>query len=196
MMGFAALAGTTPAVRADGPPPTHIAVVNLREAYSKLAETKDVQAHLSKMQDDFNAMQTSHKAQLDDFTHQVSNLKPGSPQHGEMMDKMDDMQLDFKRQEALQQVKMQRIANHHIIDAYREIQAAVADIAKKRGFDLVIVNNDTELPDNAGDISNQETVVNLVFGRNVLYASDKISITADVVTAVDAARAAAPAAAK
>jgi Skp family chaperone for outer membrane proteins len=96
------------------------------------------------------------------------------------------MQLDYKRLETLQQVKMVRAQNHQIVEAYKAIQATVADIAKKRGFDLVLVNNDAEVPDNAGDIANQETVANLVFGRNVLYTSEKINITAEVVTAVDA----------
>jgi Skp family chaperone for outer membrane proteins len=194
VLGLAAMMAVTPVTHAQGAPSgTKVAVVNLREAYSKLAGTKELQSHLGKMQSDLEAMQNSHKAQIEDFQHQINNVKVNSQQHSDMMDKLDDMQLDFKRQETLQQVKMVRAQNHQIVAAYKAIQGTVADLAKKRGFDLVLVNTDTDVPDNAGDIANQETVANLIFGRNVLFASDKINITADVITAVDAGSGAAPA---
>ncbi len=193
MLSLAAVTVPSSVAHAQAAGPAKIAVVNLREVYQKLAETGDLQKKLQGMNEDLSRMQTSHKAQIDDFQHQITQVKVESSQHDEMMAKLDDMQLDFKRLETLQQVKMVREQNHQIIHAFNAIQATVADMAKREGYDLVLVNNDTDVPANAGDIANQETVANLVFNRNVLFAGDKANITAKVIASVDAGHAAAPA---
>ena len=104
-----------------------------------------------------------------------------------MMADFDEKSLQFSLDEKKMQVKMVREQGRQLKEAFDEITSTVASLAKQRGIDLVLVNSNTDLPTNAGDIANPETLGNLVFNRSILYASDKVDITADVVAALDAA---------
>jgi hypothetical protein len=53
-------------------------------------------------------------------------------------------------------------------------------------MDVVLINGGNDVPDNASDIANPETLGNLIFQRNVMYAADKADLTAEVITKLDA----------
>jgi len=78
-----------------------------------------------------------------------------------------------------------RIRARQLKETYNEIKTAVADIAKKKGIDIVLVNNGNDLPDNAEE-RKPDDIANMIFTRQVLYVSDNADITAQVLATLDA----------
>ncbi len=182
------VATAAPTLRADVPAAApHIGVVNLREVYTQMEETKDTQTRLQGMQGELQTTQQAHQARLKDMQEKIGQYKPNTPQHEEAMNDFDEKSLEFAGDEKHKQVKMVREQNRQLKSAFDEIKAAVKDIATKKGLDIVLVNSGTDLPEGTGDIANTETEANLIFNRSVMYASDKADITQDVITALNAA---------
>jgi Skp family chaperone for outer membrane proteins len=181
----------TPTARADTPAPaaqpTKIGVIDLVSAYKKLDETESNNTQLKGMRDELTTMTKSHQAQLEDYQNKMSHVAPGSDQHTKMMDEFDKMGLQFKMEETAQQARMVRQQGRQMAQAFAKIQTAVTSVAKSRGLDIVLVKNGQELPENVGDISNQETLQNLIFNRSILYVSPNVDITDTVVASVNAA---------
>jgi Skp family chaperone for outer membrane proteins len=191
-----AVASFTATTRADSGPavPSKVAVVNLKLAYTSMQETKATQDRLKGFNDELQTMQTSHKDTLNALQAKMANsLKADSDAQTAAMDEFDAKSLEFATSEKQMQIRMVREQNRQLTVAFDEIQAAVAEIAKKKGLDLVLVNSNTDLPPNAKDIANSETLAGLIFNRSLLYVSDKVDITSDVIAAVDASYKARPA---
>lgn len=184
-----AAASFTNTAQADTSPaaPSKVAVVNLKLVYTSMQETKATQDRLKGLNDELQTMQTSHKDELNAIQAKMGNsVKADSTAHDDMMADFDKKSLQFAMDEKAMQVRMVREQNHQLKQAFDEISAAVSDIAKKKGLDLVLVNSSTDLPPNGGDIANSETLANLIFNRSILYVSDKVDISPDVIASLDA----------
>jgi Skp family chaperone for outer membrane proteins len=182
--GAARAADGTPAPAA--PTPTKIAVVDLRKAYVAMAATKSSNDSIKGMQGELETMAKFHKDQLEEAQKAMSQVKPGSVQHQTMQEDLDKKALQFEMDEKSLQLRMVHQRGRQMKQALDEITAAATDMATKMGYDMVLVNNSTELPDNIGDMGNQDQLVNLIFARNFLYVSPKNDITDAVVAKLDA----------
>lgn len=184
----------TSTVRADNPAPapapaagpTKVAVVDLRKAYVKMQETVASNSQITGMQGELETKVKVHKIELEDAQKAIANVKPGSPEHTKMMEDLDQKGLQFDVEEKQMQLKMIHQRARQMKQALDEITAAATAIAKQKGFDIVLVNNSTELPDNIADMGNQDQLVNLIFARNFLYVSPSNDITDLVIAKVDA----------
>jgi Skp family chaperone for outer membrane proteins len=174
-------------VRADAPP-THIAVINLQKVYQTMQETVDWQKRLSGLQGQLQTMQTAHQGDLKLESDKIGNmLKDGSDARQKAMDLLDAKSLQYSLDEQTMKVKMAREANRTLKAEFDEIQAAIADLAKKQGLDLVLVANNPEVPTNYADSVDFEHLAQALFSRNLMYVSDKTDITAQVLAELDAA---------
>ncbi len=195
LAGLAAVAAFNPTANAQAAAASsHVGVVNLRLVYTSIQETIDSQHQLQGMQEQLDQKQKLDQLTLKDLQDKMSQVaKPGTDAHQKAMEDFDAKSLEFQLNEQSMKVKMVRSQGKQLVTAFHEIQAAVADLAKKKGLDLVLVNSGTDVPDNAQDIANPETLGNLIFQRNVMYASDKVDISSDVIAALNAAYKAGPA---
>jgi Skp family chaperone for outer membrane proteins len=174
-------------VRADAPP-THIAVINLQKVYQTMQETVDWQKRLSGLQGQLQTMQTAHQGDLKLESDKIGNmLKDGRDARQKAMDLLDAKSLQYSLDEQTMKVKMAREANRTLKAEFDEIQAAIADLAKKQGLDLVLVANNPEVPTNYADSVDFEHLAQALFSRNLMYVSDKTDITAQVLAELDAA---------
>jgi Skp family chaperone for outer membrane proteins len=188
LMSIAAVSTSARAADAAAPAASvpHIGVINLRQVIATMQEYKDSQAQLKSMQDDLDASQNAHKAEIENMQRQAKQLKAGSADEEAKMSELDDLSLKSKMDDTKKQVQMVRAQAHELTHAFAEIQAKVAEIAAKRGLDLVLVDSGAEVGPESRDIANPETLTNLILNRNVLFMSDKVNITSEVVTALDA----------
>ena len=178
-------------LQAQTAPPSHIAMVNLAKVYGTMQETVEWQKRIAGMQGELKTTQESHQAQLKEIQDKITNgLKDGTDAHNQAVADLDAKSLQFALDEQTAKVKLAREANRQLKTTFDEIQATVADIAKKQGLDLVLVASNPELPSNIGDSMDFEHLAQALFNRNVLYVSDKSDITAQVLTQLDAAHAA------
>jgi len=156
----ASFAGVLNAQTADpAPPPTKIAVINLRLVYENMQETIDSANAVKDLQ-----------AQVDKLTSAAAPAKQSDE---------DALRLDLQAKTI--KARIIRMQAHQLVHAYAQIKAVVADLAMKKGLDLVAVNNGAALPPNAGDIPNADTLGGLVFNRSALHTSDEVDISAEVI---------------
>jgi len=179
------------------PPPTpapaagsasHIGIVDLRLVYTTIQETADSNRGLRGMQDALDLKIKQDKEDLQALQDKITkDYKPGTDAHEKAMEDFDTKSLQFQQEEQASKIKMVRTQGKQLVQAYNEIKDAVAEMAKKKGLELVLVKTGQDAPPNAADIANPETLGNLIFGRNVLYTADNIDLSQDVITALDAA---------
>jgi Skp family chaperone for outer membrane proteins len=186
LAGLVAASGFASSAHAQAAGPK-IAVINLRQVYTTIQETQDSQHQLRGMQDALDLKVKRDQDDLKDMQAQIeAKYKPGTDQHEQAMADFDAKSLQFQQDEQSQKVKMVRSQAKQMFQAYGEISKVVADMAKAKGIDVVLVTVGQDLPTNAMDIANPETLGNLIFGRNVVYVADKIDISADVIAKLDA----------
>jgi Skp family chaperone for outer membrane proteins len=168
---------------------SHIAVVNLQKVYGTLTETADWQRRLQGMQQALELKQKADQADLQQLQSQIGTLqvKPDSDAYKAAIANLDDKSLQDSLDEQTMKVKMAREANRQLKKTFDEMEATIADIAKKNGYDIVLVASDPELPNNVQDTTDFEHLAQAIFSRNVAYVSEKADITADVITSLDAA---------
>ena len=173
-------------------PVSRIGIVDLRLVYTSLQETADSQRALRGMQDSLDLKQKQDKEDLQAKQEKITkDYKPGTDAHEKAMEDFDALSLSLQQEEQSMKIKMVRAQGKQLVSAYNEIKDAVADMAKKKGLELVLVKSGQDAPPNAADIANPETLGNLIFGRNVLYAADNVDLSQELITALDAANKAA-----
>ena len=99
--------------------------------------------------------------------------------------KIDEQKANWELQDNQMARALVREVNTHQKKIYDETLAATAIVAKKHGIDLVLVNNDQQLPANVQD-ANPEQLKQRPRPKLLLYVSDKIDITDEVTTTMDA----------
>jgi Skp family chaperone for outer membrane proteins len=169
-------------------PASHVGIVDLRLVYTLMDETVDSQHSLRAMQEDLDLKTKRDKDDLQAMQEKISrDYKPGTDAHEKAMEDFDAKSLALQQEEQAAKIKMVRAQGKQLVAAYGEIKDAVATLAKARGLDLVLVKTGQDAPPNAMDIANPETLGNLIFGRNVLYAGDQVDLSQDLITALNAA---------
>ncbi len=181
---FSPIAGAqaAPAAASTG---TRIAVVNLQDVYRKMQETVDSNTQISGMKGQLDTLQQSDKLQLTALQDKINNsTKAGTPEREKATDDLDQKNLEFQIGEQKLKIQMVRMQGRQLKAAFDEIQKVVTDLAKQKGYDLVLVNNSADVPEAAGDLD-PEQLARLIFSRSTLYVSDKVDITAQVITQLD-----------
>jgi Skp family chaperone for outer membrane proteins len=176
-----------PAAAPAAAPAGHVGIVDLRLVYTTIQETSDSQHSLKGMQDSLDFKQKQDAQELKDMQDKITkDYKPGTDAHEKAMEDFDARSLALQQEEQAAKIKMVRAQGKQLVAAYNEIKDKVAIMAKDRHLDLVLVKTGQDAPPNAMDIANPETLGNLIFGRNVLYAGDNVDLTQDLITALDA----------
>ena len=184
-LALLAVAGAAPA-GAQTAAATKVGVVNVGAISGKILETKDLQADLTNEQQLLDAAVKGHQAQLEDQKQQLRNFKVGSDQYKQKFNDLQDTATKFNIED---QQRKNRLVNEVVErkrQLYVELQEAVANIAKQRGLDLVIVEPEMQMPASAQGMDPQQFET-MMSQKTVLFASPKVDLTEEVVAAMDMA---------
>lgn len=178
------LPGMVRVARADDAP-LKIAVCDPLKIATQVQEYKDI---VEKAKADRTALETEfdeRKEKIKSMQDELKLLLPDSDQYSEKNKALMQFQIDtevWAKMMDMDQQRKQKTANKELFD---KIEAAVADIAKDRGYTLVISSHTPEIPDiEAIDVN---TLNALLLQRTVLFNDPKLDITQDVVIALDKA---------
>ena len=177
------VAGTAAPARAQSGP--KIGVVNVAVVSSKIQELKEFAARIQNEQQLLDASVKGHQAQLSMMQEKLNNLKPDSDAFDAQLADAQKTGLQFQMDDQLRKADLLREVNKQNKALFLEVQQVVADIAKKRGLDLVIVEPEVRLPTSVQNVDPQQ-LNNLISQKTVLYASPNIDLTDEVATALDA----------
>ena len=128
------------------------------------AESEQLDAALHKKQDDIKTMAA-----------QRSQINPSHPSYGDISAKIDQADADLYPQPG---------AHRHVRDIFHHLQAATAKVAGAQQIDLVLTQEENELPNIEG-LDYQALMMNIA-GRSVLYSTKAMDISNAVLTQADA----------
>lgn len=183
VLGSAAWHAGASAAHRQPAAPTATAVVNLPNILEALAEREVRQREL-------DGSAQGRQAQLDALTERIKGieadldpesgtLKPGTSQYREKVIELRELQVSIEaRFKLLNQVlSFERGAVLH--DLYRKIEVAVAQIAERDGYHLVLLDDtDFSIPEEAG----QDDMNRAILSRAMLYSHPATDISEQVIT--------------
>lgn len=166
--------------------PTKVGVINVGKVFNSLQETKDVKDKLQSDQRSLKAEMDGHQQELNSLKQQRdSTLKPGTPQYQDMTQQLEKKSITYDTELKIKQLGLQQQQTQQLKAIYDKITAAVTDMAKKRGLDLVLVENNPPFPADVADME-PTALSHLINDRNMMYVSPSVDLTNDAVTALDA----------
>ena len=145
-----------------------VGVVNIRQVFSNMQETIDSHNQFIAMQSQLSSQTNSHQATLRDLQSQD-------------MAAFDQQSLQFEIDEQAMKTKIVRAQARQLEAAYDQIKSVLADLAKSKNIDLVLVDTGVNLPDLGSDRISDETLASLFFNRSAMYISDRIDLTNDAI---------------
>jgi len=155
-----------------------IAVVDISSVIDSLDEQTALEGELQKLIDEANTELQAQQGLVETLRSDLELLTPGTQAPTRKM-------LEIREAEVLLQTKQESLrafigeqTGSMLLRLYGKVRDAVAQIAERDGYDLILIDDSgVQLPA-AGQ---QQQVLGFINGRRVLYASDGIDLT-DMVT--------------
>lgn len=175
--GYAAVAAST-----HFRPPTVVVTFSIERVSADLTERADSEASLRNL---FSKVETELKSRNESMTALQETLQSAAdadkPEIVEQLNQLAIQAMSYK------QFAEKRVDNERSLmfrDLYMKIKSSVADIANENGYDLVLITDeDREILVNPQADTSQEFQVREQIGQQrVVFASDQIDITEQIVT--------------
>ena len=159
---------------------TAVAVVNVAELIANCQKNKDFQATVDKRQVALRQEQKNRETKINQLRGDL-DLVGNDAERQKKIREITKAAYEFQAWQQIEQQNLLRDQRTALIELYGEIDAAVAIIAQREGYALVIF--DTPSPD--FDKLNPEQLVQVIGNRRVVYRSEKINLTASVLAKLD-----------
>jgi outer membrane protein len=164
---------------------TRIAVVNAQKVYNEMKETQDLQ---KKMNDENARLTTQSNAKAAALqkmkADRDASYKPGSPQYAEKNRDLIKATLEFEVWSKFERANMEDMYKQQMKLLFDKVQGAIAEVATKDGYDLVVTDTSERLPDNLEQVD-VRTMKLMMLQKSVLFASPKVDITQMVIIVLD-----------
>lgn len=175
--GYAAVAAST-----HFRPPTVVVTFSIERVSADLTERADSEASLRNL---FSKVETELKSRNESMTALQETLQSAAdadkPEIVEQLNQLAIQAMSYK------QFAEKRVDNERSLmfrDLYMKIKSSVADIANENGYDLVLITDDDReiLVNPQADTSQEFQVREQIGQQRVVFASDQIDITEQIVT--------------
>lgn len=174
-----------PAAKAQDDLPTRVGVCNPVKVISGLDEFNDINKALK---DEHDANQKS----IDDQTKKIQSMqdqlaifKPDSPEYKKQSEDILKAQVELKAFADLSDAKLAREQKEKLKALSDKMDSFIADEAKIKHFNLIIADQQTDIPDL--DKVDMNTLRAMLFQRTVLFTENRLDITQDVIVAMNKA---------
>ncbi len=162
-------------------PSPNIAVVNLTAVFDRYQMTRDLEQLFDERRQSVGAEAQKKRDDINMQRNALRDVRPGTADFTVREDDLIRAEVEFQ---AWLEIHERRLKNQHknwLQAIYADAQAVVARLAAERGIDLVLTFN--ELQEDAPDSMAFKQQILL---RSVLYASDRVDLTARVLEMLDA----------
>lgn len=159
---------------------TAVAVVNVAELIAKCKKNQDFQAEAQKRQVQLRQEQKARESKINQLRTDL-DLVANAAERQKKEREITKALFEFQAWQQIEQQNLLRDQRTFLVELYGEIDQAVAAIAVREGYDLVLF--DTPSPD--FDNLNPEQLVQVIGNRRVVYRSEKINLTNIVLEKLD-----------
>ncbi len=160
--------------------PNQIAVVSILEVFERSNKCKQwqqtMEAEQKKRVDELDKIEREAK----DLIEEMETRRPGSSDHGNLLRRTMEKEALYAAKEKFYLQDLAFKESQGTERLYLDIVAAIKDVAKQQGLDLVLAKEENQFP--AANLNKLLTTIRM---NKVLYHSENLDITNDVVAAMD-----------
>jgi Skp family chaperone for outer membrane proteins len=185
---LAVLAGvighTTKANRPSAPSaPTVVASLNLETVFQGLEERAAADAKLTALAEGYDAEGQKRRDEIELLRQDLDLYAPGSPQFHEASQDVGRKGFELQAYLDFAVRKLDAEKSRSLRDIYASLKEAVESVANDNGYDVVFVDDSVvDLPANASETETMRQIS----ARRMLYTSDVIDITQEVIARMNA----------
>lgn len=161
-----------------------IAIANPSRIFGEIQETKDLNVKMRAQGESLASQEKDKRDELKSLQDARDQLKPDTPQYTTQNDKLLKAAIEFDSWGKIQKAEFERKKKVHMKAVFDKVRAAVAEVAKARGIDLVITDEQPVVPDNLSQITEAELGQRLN-QQSILYSDPKLDISDDVIALMD-----------
>jgi Skp family chaperone for outer membrane proteins len=161
-----------------------IGVANPVRIFNEMQEVKDLKQKLEGERARIEQETKTRRERIGALQGARDQLRPDSPQFTERDRELQQAAIEFDVWTRITQAAAQRQQKTQMVTTYEKIEAATAEVAKQKGLTVVFADQRQELPDNVDPIP-VEQLRGILGARNVMYASDTVDISNEVIALLD-----------
>lgn len=162
-----------------------IAVANTARIFNEMQETRDLKQKLEGERKRLENEERERKEKIQSLRDARNLLKSDSPQYQQKNRELLEEAIKFDVWGKMLQAEVQRNQRVQMKHLFDKIQAAVNEVAAKKGFDLVLSDQRPEIPEDPEQMTLDQLRA-MINARTVLYAGPKVDITNDVLALLNA----------
>lgn len=162
-----------------------IGVANIAKVFADMQELKDLNQKMDADRRLLEGVNQEKQTKLKSLKAERDALKPETPQAQDKNAEYLRTAIEYETWAKLTEVNLQRQLKVQTKALFDKIEAACAEVAKQKGLDLVLTDQRPDFPDDLDRLT-VEQVRGMITSRSVLYANDKVDISAAVLAALDA----------
>lgn len=164
---------------------TKVAVVKPAKVFQEMQETKELKA---KMESEGRVLkQTGDEKgeRLRKIQADLQQLKYGSTAFSEKNRELRMAQIDAESWQKVTQADLENNEKQMTLTLFKKIEAAIAEVAKTKGIELVLADIAGDLPESVEGVNKQQFTT-FLSQKNVWFTSGAADITNDVLAKLDA----------
>jgi len=162
---------------------TKVGVVNAAKVFQEIQETKDLQAKLEIDRKTFLAEDQKRQDELKVMKSGRDALKTDAPGYEDKNKELMTKAIEYQTWNQIQQATFAQTQKMKMISIFNKITANTAEVATAAGLDIVIAEQNAQLPDNV-DQANVDQVKQMINQRNVFFTSATADISDKVIAAM------------
>jgi len=180
-----------PKAAAAAPPPptlgTRVAVVDMVKVFNDFKQTKA----LNKKMDDYKKqLNAEGEKRMEDINALKAQLQAVAPDSADFFKRNKELKLKKFDNQVWEMTEMESLAESHlrwVKKTYKMVTDEVAQVAKKKGIQLVITREELEEPKSPDAKTQLQAMFQQIINRKVVYSDPAIEITDEVLSSLNAA---------
>jgi len=170
----AGLVGAAASMQAQ---PTSVAVVNVQEVFNNLKEKTNLEAQMQSRTEKLQQEEQQRRKTIQQLRQDMDVLAPGSDAYKQKEQQLQQKVIDLQVWTKFKQQQLSVERGLQVEGLYRRTLTSVKKIANEAGYDMVLF--DEQSPE--FNYENPKQLLTLIQMRKVLYASDEVNITDQVI---------------
>ncbi len=158
-----------------------IGIVDISRVYEKYQKRIDLDQELKEQEKEFQDEVNKKRKEIIDLDEETQLLDLGSENRSNNENLMERKNVELEGYAKFAERQLLKKYKDSFENIYQEVVRKVEEIGEQEGFDLVIKNEEADLK--SGKIPDLQFKIGI---RTVLYHSDSVDITLDVVEALNA----------
>jgi len=162
-----------------------VAVVRPAKVFQEAQETVQLKAKMESEGSVLKKTGDEKGANIRRLEGELAQLRRDSPSYNEKSRELRMARVEAETWGKMTAADLENIEKARTLDMFKKIEAAIAEVAKSKGIDVVVSDVSGELPENVDNVSKQQ-FTQFLSAKNLWYAADSVDITNEVLAKLDA----------